>query len=195
MALTTINDHVARALARLLTQNRNSLSHRGLVSAFVNQAQALEDALFAFLLIRNVDTATSAQLDEIGAIIGQPREARTDTDYRLWIHARILLNKGSGEIETLIAVADLLFPGASIRLVEIPPAGAVIFVEGAVFTSVYARQVANILRTGKAGGVALRVRYQVADDAHTFVFGATSAGLGFGDTSNPSTGGQLSGVA
>lgn len=180
MALTKTTDHVTRALARLLEQNKASASHRGIVTAFVDQIQAIEEAFYAFLVLRKVNEATAAQLDAIGKLVGQAREGRTDADYRTWINAKILINRSSGEINTLVDVTKLLIPGCTATLVEHYPAGMIMRVTGVLLSTTFARQVATLLRSGKCGGVRLLLHYQVSTDAETFTLDTSPTGKGFG---------------
>lgn len=181
MTIERIPDHNTRALSRLLTQYRNSVSHAGIIGAICNQVQALEDAAFALLLTRSIDDASGAQLDIVGDLVGQPREGRDDATFRLWIRARILVNRRSGEVETINDVIAQVLPGAAGRVREFQPAAMEATVTGIATSSADAHSLDTLLRLAKAGGVGIQTIYQSADDAGTFTLAAddeTGGGLG-----------------
>src|SRR5512133_111299 len=99
-----ITDHGDRAAARLLQQYRDGASIPALVRALSGGLQQVEDVLWDIRLRRAVSAAEGVQLDVLGRIVGQPREGRTDAVYRIWILARVRLNKGSGRPEDLLGV-------------------------------------------------------------------------------------------
>jgi hypothetical protein len=78
----------------LLTQFHDSPNLNAVQDAFLEQIAELETV---FEQLRNlIDQAAGAQLDMLGRIVGQKRLGMNDEDYRLWIDARILLNKSRG---------------------------------------------------------------------------------------------------
>lgn len=196
MSVERITDHVARRLARLATIYRNSASHRGVLTALTKQVQALEDAAFGLLVLRSINDATAAQLDEIGRILNVEREGRTDAELRLRLRAQVLVNSRSGEYNTLLLVLRLLSPSnAVVSLTEYFPAAVVAHVDGVALDN--AGEVASLLRLAKAAGVNMQLVYQDTVDANVFTLTDTSQvgpGSGLGDSSNSSVGGSLAGV-
>lgn len=108
MATEHVTDHVARALARLPQQFRGKTNVEALLSALVGPGQDLEDALYALLTERDVDTAVGQQLDDLGGIVGEARQGRNDDDYRRFVRARISVNKSKGTALDVLTVASLV---------------------------------------------------------------------------------------
>ncbi|MEI6806743.1 MAG: DUF2612 domain-containing protein [Myxococcaceae bacterium] len=78
----------------LLSQFHDSPILNALQNAFLEQIAELE---FVFEDLRNlIDQAEGSQLDVLGKIVGQKRFAMSDANYKLWLEARILLNKSRG---------------------------------------------------------------------------------------------------
>lgn len=192
MSVTLVSDHAARALARLAGQLKQSVSHKGMLNALSEQTQECEDNAFDLLLTRQVEAATGATLDGIGDIVGMARQGRSDSDYRNFIKAQILINRRSGEIETLIEVVRLLIPswaGASVvKLTEYTVSAYVLecTTSTGFTTSALAYQVWVIVKSATAAGVRPYLIYNTAATSAMFSL-AGGPGLGFGA-------GQLAGV-
>jgi hypothetical protein len=200
MAITQILDHAARALGRLAMQLKESATHQGKLNAWSQQIQELEDAAYALLGLRSIDDCEGVQLDGIGVIVGAPRGNLDDAGYRLRIKAQILINRRSGEVETLIAILKQLLPLARIKATELPPACIELEVQEVILTQSDADLCATLLRSGKVGGVSLQLWYQAADLDATFTLSSdntyeTSDTLGLGDSTDPTIGGSLQGAA
>jgi hypothetical protein len=174
MSLEQITDHADRAVDRLPMQNKGVASIEGLVRAFANQIQDLENAYFGLLVLRQIGIATGSQLDVIGKIVGAPREGLGDDDYRLRIRAQILVNRRSGEIETLLQIARLLIAGTP-TLEEFEPACAILTARGLTFLPAGPTELANMLRNAKAAGVRLLTEYFTTDPGDTFTLDGTPA--------------------
>ena len=89
-------DHEAQAISRLLTQFREAPNLQGYIKALMSEANLIECALIDTLAGRSVDTATGAQLDVIGEIVGQAREV---------VDASLLTYFGYGDFGTCGAPA------------------------------------------------------------------------------------------
>lgn len=107
-ALPYISDHASRALGKMAQQFSRTGSVAGLISVEAARWQTLEDALYAFIAASDLPTAEGAELDVLGALVGQERGGLSDADFRLFIEARILSNRSSGTGEELLAIASLL---------------------------------------------------------------------------------------
>lgn len=78
----------------LLSQFHESPYLNAVQNAFLEQVAELESV---FEELRHlIDQAVGTQLELLGKIVGQKRLGMSDVDYKLWIHARILLNKSRG---------------------------------------------------------------------------------------------------
>lgn len=101
-------DHVTSGLDHLIEQFKNKPILEGLLTAYLNQHQDLEDASFEVLEKRFLGYAEGATLDEVGSIPGEERQGRSDVIYREAISVRILINKCTGTPEEIIAIFKIL---------------------------------------------------------------------------------------
>jgi hypothetical protein len=143
-------DHVTRGVERLIERYRQPKTS-ALLSSWLTEVQAVEDAFYQLLTERNIDTATGAMLDMLGRIVGQPRGGRDDDTYRLWISARVLVERSSGTTEQIIAIADKLAGGNTVKLREYFP-GSFVLDMGAL-DSHTGLQIAQLIVPAKAAGV------------------------------------------
>jgi hypothetical protein len=97
---------------------------RTLSAPFERVEQALIDAYYA----RRLESASGVRLDDLGKLVGQPRDGFGDTDYRRVIGARIAINRSTGVRSDLIriALAILNTPGSKVRVTG---GGGVAFVD------------------------------------------------------------------
>lgn len=120
--MTQKTTRVTEAQGRLIEQFREHVNIDALVKAFAQQSQEVEDAAWQILDDTLIATAVGTQLDNLGTIVGVERAGRTDADYRVRIGAQILLNKSSGTIEELLALATALGCTTNTVITEAPPA-------------------------------------------------------------------------
>jgi hypothetical protein len=181
-----ILDHQERAVARLTQQFRDGVSVPNLVRALTGGLQEIEDAVHAIRASRAIGVATGAQLDLIGRIVGQPREGRVDDVYRIWLRARVRVNRGSGTPEDLLSVFASVTQGSTaIVLEEQFPAGFVLRVGS---TSIIdPAELAALLRLARVAGVYAIVESATTIDTTSFAF--DSNGAGYGDVNDPGAGG------
>lgn len=194
-----VSDHVDRALSRLLEQYKGKPVISAILTAVARQIQGAEDAAWDVWLRTQMATATGAQLDEVGDIVGQAREGRDDDTYRVWIAARIRLNSSSGTIGEIIDVFMPLLPGATLSIREWFPAAFSLTVSDMVFTPALASQFTELLRAAKAGGVRAFLEWTETPEVATFTLRDAAAPdvtvLGLGTVADPTTGGRLAGAA
>jgi hypothetical protein len=191
MALEHIPDHQARAVARLVEHFRSGATMPKLVRAMTAENQVIEDVLRDLILKRRLDTAIGAQLDVIGRIVGQPREGRSDDVYRIWISARIRLNKTSGTGEDILAIFSAVTQGSTALVLEEQfPAAFVLRIGSA--SIVPPAELAAIARLAKAGGVQAQIVSATSEDVTSFACDPNGAGIG--DVNNAATGGTLASV-
>jgi len=100
--------HVAKGLALLTEQFKGKPVIEALLSAPLGRVQRLEDEIWVALWGWVLDYAEGQQLDDLGVIVGQPREGRSDEDYKFAIRVRIRVNRSQGKAEDVIQVARLL---------------------------------------------------------------------------------------
>lgn len=178
MTLTTI-DHVQAALDRLPRRLQTKQRWTELLAALVRPFQALEDALIAMYDQRHLDNAEGAQLDQLGALVGEPRAGRTDDAYRRRIRARVAHNRSHGLTEDLIRITRLVAydDAVTVACEQQDVATEVVRLGGAAVTTETAEELISFLRTGVAAGVRAIVEYSPAAPAATFTF--DTGGLGF----------------
>jgi hypothetical protein len=171
-----ILDHQERAVARLTQQFRDGASVPNLVRALTGGLQEIEDAVHAIRASRAIGIATGAQLDLIGRIVGQPREGRGDDVYRIWLRARVRLNRSSGTPEDLLSVFASITQGSTtIVLEEQFPAGFVLRVGST--SIIEPAELAALVRLAKGAGVAAIVESATSDDPDSFAFEPNGAGF------------------
>lgn len=165
--LTHDPDHAVRGVARLIERYRRPRTS-ALLESWLGEVQSAEDALWQLLIERSVTTAVGAQLDVLGAIVGQAREGRADEPYRVWISARNMVSRSSGTTAELLALARKLLPAdVTISLEEYYPAAVVVRLGAVTLDAGY--HVAHMLHLAKAAGVLLEATWPVAATA-TFAF-------------------------
>lgn len=113
--MVQITNHFQRALALLVSQFRGQKADgeltnlQKLLKVLVTAAQRLEDAKWQLKTERWLSTAFGVQLDEIGVILGLPRNSNeSDEDYRERLQFQIFINITSGTPEEVMAVLAFL---------------------------------------------------------------------------------------
>lgn len=126
-----IPDHPARAVRRLLSQDRDADKPRmrAFVRALGEGCQALEDQVADLIGGRSVLTATGRPLDQWGAIVGEQRGGLADDDYRRFILARIAANRCQGDAEGILLVWSLVTaPSSQTRMWPLYPGWSLVVV-------------------------------------------------------------------
>jgi hypothetical protein len=109
-------------------------------------------------------------LDAIGRIVGQPRDGRADDAYRIWLKARIRLNRSAGTGPDLIDTFAALTRGACrVNLNEQHPAAFALRLEGAPISASDVQPFVDVLRSAKAGGVRAILEWGHGAEADAFV--------------------------
>lgn len=196
MALEERDDVVTQAVLDLGAFFYGKPRVASIVFAFALQLQELETATWEVLNDRILANATDAQLDTLGAIVGEARLGRTDAEYRIAISGRILTNRSNGWRSDLLRLLDLMRPGESYD-----------FDEGVASIDVIAhtddhdldRIVLPFLREAAAAGVAVNMvapattngSFDLSDAALDPVSGTTD---GFSSTTETALGGELATV-
>jgi hypothetical protein len=176
-----ITAHVDDALARRPEYLKEKPNFEALLSAIVAPMQDIEDAAFAVLTERAIDTAIGAQLDAIGVIVGLARNGLTDDVYRRYLRAQIATNNSEGTTNEILNIARLVVHDLTVSLVIVPhyPAAFSLVIAGAGVTADIAAIVAAFVARAKSAGVRVDVEYSTVDESAAFSF-ANGPGLGFG---------------
>lgn len=192
-AHTQITDHVTGGLALLTTENQKRVI-KAIGAACLARVQEAEDALWGLVVDTTILTATFAQLDQIGALLGLSRGALSDTQYRAILRGLALANRSWGTANEHIAILDIILGEGAYTLTESFPAG--LLVEPDASITPLQTALAEVLRRARAGGVGTGLIDPPDVEAFTFapdedVTGDSSHG--YSDTTGL-TGGAWAGV-
>lgn len=200
--LQEIIDYAERAKARILSQYREKPKLVALVMTLASAVQEVEAALFDVIEQTAVGTAVGTWLDQLGSIVGEERGGVSDVLYRRYINARIAANGSEGTLENFVDVIEAWYgsPFPDLRLAELGRMNLEIDLADPDVSPESIDRLIKLLRDTKAAGVGLELFWQQDGATKIFTFSSsssveTSALLGFGDSSNPATGGQLRSVA
>jgi len=159
-----INDHVSRAINRLIYQFREQPLIVNYLKPLLYQVQKLENCLLDFYKIRNINKQVGDQLNIIGEINYTPRNGLPDDEYRELIKKNIANKFGSGTLQDFYN-AILLF--ASPVKMKISYAGNAQIKLLLVLDSQPSINLKNNLLEVLMAGVGLEIDYVIND----FVFG------------------------
>jgi hypothetical protein len=180
-------DHGAEMLARLPEQFRRKTDdpnhNEKLLLAIAEQIQSLETACQQVLTQRTIDRGIGVQLDDIGKLVGEPRNGLDQETYRRRVRARISVHRSKGTIEDVIRVTTLVvFDDAATILVQpLPIAGVVVHVDGAVVSEAVADTVLfEFLQATVAAGVRVILESGTTPPATRFAFDGTGPGYDAG---------------
>lgn len=205
MSVTHITDHADRMVDLLLQQFKSKPNVEALLRAWSITIQAVEDMLYDLFTKRSVDTAAGTQLDILGAIVGETRNARTDEPYRVAIKTRVLRNVSSGTPDSILFAFDLLTEANDQTFIYDDDAGPAevdlqFFSSGGGFTLATAQAYADVLHDLLPAGVGYNLMWPVTSTGLMFRFSLndstseSSSAVGFGTTANNAIGGKLAGA-
>lgn len=189
-----VTDHAPVAALRLGRSFFKATAVRALLTSYVTELQALEDALWA-LYTDTLDTAEGVRLDVLGRVVGQVRGTLDDSPYRVLLRAVVAANRSNGTGEDVLRVTSLLLGSDAFTLTELRAATMVVeSLVGVEFPDVAIR----VLRRTKAGGVRLQL-LAPPPGGPWFTFAEDlvledDATEGFGDSTDAGVGGELIGV-
>lgn len=191
MSVEKISNHIDQATDRLIEQYKCSPNLKGVVELYAKELQEIEDAAQSVLAGRNIFSAEGSLLDEIGSIVGQPRNGNIDEFYRILILVRIGQNTSNGEPEKIIDIFKLITQASKVQYQEHYPAGVGLMSDGTVTVDTV-EFLYSIIQSVLAAGVRLD-SMGVWDPECNFAFaGDTLTSQGFGDLNDGNVGGCLS---
>lgn len=194
MTVEKKDTHVSTALDRLLSVLKTKPFVRSLVTVLTTALQELEEVFWDIRTKTDVENAIGEQQNVLGRVVGQDRLGFDDATYKLYLKARIQLNQSSGTIPEIIELFQLICPvGTTVTLTQLFPKKLHLILGGVGLTPTQVTLFAQFLEAATDAGVGWWFSWNPTDDAHSFTF-AGGPGLGFGDTTNAATGGELSGV-
>lgn len=171
--------HVQIGLARLLLQFKEKPRLAVVISAFLTECQAVEDALYDVLTRRLTDgNPQGAQIDVLGRVVNQPREGLADAAYLPLINARIKANKSDSTINTLITIMQLIVGVTATILVREGPKAVELEVDGVVGVNAY--QIwREFLNVAKEAGTSIRIIFSNAPSSSTLKMTTAYPGSAF----------------
>lgn len=166
--LAHVTDHVAQALALRLRQDKKDKPlDAAWLSIDIDRLQRIEDVLLAIYAAFDVDTAVGDQLEALGEIVGEKRKGRADELYRLWVKARIVINRSNGKVHDLLKITRIVL--GSDPLVTYTPDYPMAFRIDIVGSTPNVPTLVAILEEARAGGVKMHVTY-TDDPLFSFTF-------------------------
>lgn len=151
--LLHVPDWAARAEARLLRGwDRDRI--RAFVRALAAGAQLQEDQSFDLLVSTTLENATGDALDQWGEIVGEQRGPLSDSDFRPFIKARMLVNRGASTIDELIEILETCAaPVVRVWHEDNLPAGIYLVVERSTWmTEPMRRRVSRLMEQARPAG-------------------------------------------
>lgn len=151
--LVYVPDWAERAEARLLVPWRKP-KIRALIRALGTGAQTHEDQCMDLIASTGLEEATGHALEQWGDLVGEQKLGLSDTEYRQFIRARMLVNRCSGTVDELLEILALAAgPDASAYHTSVPPATYVLTVVRKSFMSAQARRrVARMMKQAAPAG-------------------------------------------
>ncbi|MCK5610309.1 DUF2612 domain-containing protein [Candidatus Pacearchaeota archaeon] len=193
MRSTQITTHEEDGLNRLLYQYKGKTKLEDLIKDIsTTQIQELENSSFQLFSRLSIDISEGVQLDNIGTIVGQPRNALDDVTYRLFLRAKIGQNTSEGEIEKVLDIWRLISGADNIRLMEVYPAEIWLYYD-TVLAEELVDMAFELMQNVVGAGIIVRflISYDT-DNAFAFAGGDSIKISGFGDANDPLIGGKLS---
>jgi len=192
--LEQIADYAVEAELRPLSQYQGKPRLLALILSYVNRCQELENAAWDVILKRMIDNAQDAQLDTIGEIVGQLRNGQTDSVYRIYITARIRINRSHGHTTDIIDVLQLI-ESAAFSYTEFYP--CTVWLEYTEPAATAPAVLIDLAKLAAPSGVQLFLIETTEDDGLEFgddtIGGEVDATHGLSDESEV-TGGSIAGI-
>ena len=107
-----ITDHEQQGIDRLTSKLDDKPNLLGVLVAYLEQVQQVEDVAYSLLNERMFDPdvalvpplvpAANAQLDQYGKLVGIARNGLSDDDYRAAIRTQLLVNRSTGTVDGVL---------------------------------------------------------------------------------------------
>jgi hypothetical protein len=168
-SLAWTESHCENAKALLLPQFRDKPRLEGVLCKLAGGVQDLSNAAWQVLTETLLDSALGLQLDELGGIIGLPRQGWPNETYRTLLRAWVLVLSSAGTNADHIAILDRL----GIELVAIDRTGMAEFrvVLGEPLADpITPALVFRFLVAAKSGGVRLTFEYPTVELDEAFAW-------------------------
>lgn len=123
-------DHVSLALSRLASQFKDSPKLNAMLSSLIAPANDVEGQLDDLANKRWIDTAEGLQLDGLGNIVVEPRQGRSDEEYREAIRFKIFINISKATPPDLLFALKYLSKADDTQYMESWPATVILYTDG-----------------------------------------------------------------
>lgn len=175
MSIEKDNNRVAEAITLLTDLFRNRPRVVGFLKSFVEQNQLFENAAWGMLESRMLDTPpVGDQLDQIGKMVGENREGRSDAEYYEATLLRIRVNRSEGRAIDVMQIVDLSVSPTVWEYEEYYPAAFVVKVLN--ISTAKIKALASAIRETRAIGVKGMLHTSNWPEAENFVWGYSSPG-------------------
>lgn len=141
-------DILEAALNRLPSQFQGKEVISKLIDVYISKVEEVDEDLHYLLNNRGVYDAIGALLDQIGNLVGVPRNGQNDDVYRNNILAKIAINNGEGTPDDVLLALKSVTQGSVVKLWEHFPATSYVMTDGDV-TPI--KTVAQIKESSPAG--------------------------------------------
>jgi hypothetical protein len=144
---------------------------QALLATYLGEVQKLEDAYWSLYIGTMLPAAAGDALDMIGDLVGEPRQGRTDAEYKLWITARARMLHSNGTPPDLISLARAVLPATvGAHLLEYYPGAITLELIGPVDLAT-AASLGAMYKQAKAAGVRIETISSVVDAGLVFTLG------------------------
>lgn len=147
------SDLEERAQQRLLVPLRKPRM-RALAQAFAAGAQLHEDQCMDLIVGTDLAVATGHALDQWGGLVGEQRLGLSDTEYRQFIQARMLVNRSASTTDELLEILEIAAaPHLGCYHTHVAPATIVLTVVRSTWlTAAARRRVSRLMLAASPGG-------------------------------------------
>lgn len=143
-----------QAQANLIPDFQCDANMLKLVASYVKSLETVEAAVETICDLLSISDYRGRALDDLGALVGQPRNGFKDSDYQQTIAVRIVANAAQSDADTLIYLVkqSLGFTG-NVSFRNSYPAGFILEIPDLIASDANVEGAAEFLRETKAGGV------------------------------------------
>lgn len=123
-------DQTEQGLDRLLEQFKGKPKIEGTLSTYLTQTKDIEKTIFDLMDNRSLETSKGVQLDNIGILVGEFRNGKSDEDYRKAIKFKIGVNNSEGTPEQLMTLLYDITDSTAVDIFEHYPASYMMSFDG-----------------------------------------------------------------
>jgi len=150
--LLHVPDWPERAANRLRTPWRGD-RNGALLAAIGEGAQLHEDIAFDLVVGTTLEAATGHALGQWGELVGEQRLGLSDSEYRPFIQARMLVNRCTGVVDELIQILTIAAgPDATVYHTTTAPGSVYTVVRRSFLSASSRRRVARLFRAAAPAG-------------------------------------------